>query len=56
MRAIRVNGRVVYNVTVAAALAAITAGAWLTWGLGTALLTGGGIMILLTVYANERVN
>ncbi len=38
------------------ALGLVTAGAWLTWGLGVTLLVAGGVVIMLTIYAAERFN
>jgi len=52
----RISARVVYNCVVTLALALLTAGAWLTWDLGIALLVAGGTVTTLTIYTNERVN
>ena len=41
----------VYDIAMALGLVAVTAGAWLMWNIGIALMTAGGLVIVLTLIA-----
>lgn len=50
------DGRVVFNVGVTLSCLLSAAGSWLAFGPGVALIHAGTLVVLFTVYANERVN
>lgn len=52
---LRVNGRLIYDLIISTGVLAVSAGAWLKFGLPEGLATFGVLVIALSIYAAERL-
>ena len=53
---LRTHGRLTYNLSVTVGVLAMTVGAWLEHGIAAGAATFGALVLVMSVYAVERLN
>ena len=53
---LRAHGRLIYNLSITVGVLAVSAGAWLEYGFPAGAATFGVLILVMSVYAVERLN